>query len=213
MKNLIRIIAIAVATCAVSAYATPYLLLDDHAGHTMQIFDGSGSDSCPDAGCVTFIGSLGAWNINVDTGLTKPATGNATHLDMDLSFTAHSTGAGQLWVSFCDDGYTVTGLGVDGIGGTAAGTLVDNVLVNGNIILTQGPFGPGAFSGTTTGGVTLTPADLFCIQVGIFHSGAGSTTGDKHVTVPDGGSTVALLGLALLGLDGLRRKIRARKCA
>ena len=30
-------------------------------------------------------------------------------------------------------------------------------------------------------------------------------------TVPDGGSAVALLGLALIGIEGLRRKLRARK--
>jgi hypothetical protein len=31
------------------------------------------------------------------------------------------------------------------------------------------------------------------------------------MTVPEGGSAVALLGMAIVGLEGLRRKIRARK--
>jgi hypothetical protein len=34
---------------------------------------------------------------------------------------------------------------------------------------------------------------------------------DATITVPDGGSAVALLGLALIGIEGLRRKLRARK--
>ena len=65
----------------------------------------------------------------------------------------------------------------------------------------QGPFGPGAFSGTVFGGLSLTPSSLLDLQVYINHSGSGLTTGDKDLTTPDSGSAVALLGIALAGIE------------
>jgi len=35
-----------------------------------------------------------------------------------------------------------------------------------------------------------------------------ATTGTPFQTVPDGGSAIALLGIALIGLEALRRKLR-----
>ncbi len=211
MKTLIKILAIAVATCAVSAYAVPTLTLFDGTS-TVTITDGGAGDTCPNAGCVTWIGAIGVWNLNIDTGFTKPLIGGPTNLKMDLAFAALSNAAGMLTITFSDDGYTVNGGGIDAIGGTTAfNNVVDNILINGGVVMTQGPFGPGAFSGTTTGNITLNPADLIALQVVIGHSGAGMTTGDKSLQVPEGGSAVALLGMALVGLEGLRRKIRARK--
>src|SRR5690348_2337275 len=126
MKNLIKLVAIAAATCAVSAYAVPTLTIFD-GSTTVTIMDGGSGDSCAAAGCVVWIGTIGVWNINVDTGLTKPVTGDPTHLDMDLSFAAHSTRAGNLTLSWSDDGYTVSGGAVDGIGGTTDGSVFDNI--------------------------------------------------------------------------------------
>lgn len=211
MKNLMRIIAVAVATCAISAYAVPTMTIFDGTT-TVTITDGGAGDSCPDTGCVVWIGTIGVWNINVDTGLTKPASGTPTHLDMDLSFVAHSTAAGTLSITWSDDGYMVSGGGVDTIGGTTDGSVSDNVLINGGAVLSLGPFGPGAFSDTTTGTITLNPSDIIALQVNITQSGSGTTTGDKNLKVPEGGSTLALLGIAMVGLEGLRRKLRACKC-
>jgi hypothetical protein len=154
MKNPIKLTVIAAVTCAVSAYAVPTLTIEDgNPMHTVTITDGSSGDSCPNVGCVTWIGTIGVWNINVDTGLTKPATGDATHLDMDLSLVGHSTAAGTLTLTWSDDGYTVNGTGVDGIGGTTDGSVFDNILINHGVVMSQGPFGSGAFSGTTTGNI------------------------------------------------------------
>ena len=210
MKTLIKLLAITVASCAVSVYAVPTLTIFDGTT-TVTITDGSSNDSCPDLGCVTWIGTIGVWNINVDTGLTKPVSGDPTHLNMDLSFVAHSTTAGNLTVSWSDDGYTLSRGVIDAIGGTTDGSLSDNVMINGSTIFNLGPFGPGAFSDSTTGNITLNPADIVAMQVLITHSGSGSTTGDKNLQVPDGGSALAFLGMALVGLEGLRRKIRARR--
>lgn len=209
MRTFIKLLAITVASCAVSAYAVPTLTIFD-GSTTVTITDGSSGDSCPTLGCVTWIGTIGVWNINVDTGLTKPAVGDPNNLDMDLSFVAHSTATGSLSVTWSDDGYMLSRGVIDAIGGTTDGSLSDNVLLNGNAILSLGPFGPGAFSGTTTGNLTLNPADVIAMQVLITQNGSGTSTGDKNLKVPEGGSAVALLGLALVSLEGLRRKIRAR---
>jgi hypothetical protein len=212
MKHLIRLLTIAAAAVAVSAYATPTMTIFDGT-NTVTIMDGGANDSCPDAGCVTWIGSLGVWNINVDTGLTKPATGTPTHLDMDLSFVAHSRAAGMLTVTWSDDGYMMMGGATNEIGGTTQGTVSNNILLNGGPIasLAQGPFSGGAFSGTTNGSLSLSPADLISLQVKITHTGIATTTGDNHLTVPEGGSALALLGMGLLGLEGLRRRMRPRQ--
>jgi hypothetical protein len=210
MKTLIKLLAITVASCAVSAYAVPTLTIFD-GSTTITITDGGSGDSCPDLGCVTWIGTIGVWNINVDTGLTKPATGDPNNLEMDLSFVAHSTATGNLSVTWSDDGFMLSRGVTDGIGGTTDGSVSDNVLINGNPIFSLGPFGPGAFSGSTTGNITLNPADVVAMQVLITQTGSGTSTGDKNLKVPEGGSAVALLGLALVGLEGLRRKIRARQ--
>jgi hypothetical protein len=206
MKNLIRTMAIVIAACATSAFAVPTLTIFDGTT-TVTIMDGGAGDSCAQVGCVTWIGSVGVWNINVDTGLTKPVTGTSTHIDMDLAFAAHSTGSGTLSVTWSDDGYMLSGGLLTEIGGTTGGTVVHNTLVNGSPILSDGPFGPGAFSGTATGTVTLNPADVFSLQVVMNHTGSQTTTGDCHGEgVPEGGSAVALLGMALFGLGLLRRK-------
>ena len=210
MKTFIKLLAITVACCAVSAYAVPTLTIFDGTT-TVTITDGSSGDSCPDLGCVTWIGTIGVWNINVDTGLTKPIIGDPNNLDMDLSFVAHSTATGNLSITWSDDGYTLSRGVIDGIGGTTDGSVSDNVLINGGAVLSLGPFGPGAFSGTTTGNITLNPADVIAMQVLITQNGSGSSTGDKNLKVPEGGSAVALLGFALVGLEGLRRKIRTRR--
>jgi hypothetical protein len=74
-----------------------------------------------------------------------------------------------------------------------------NVLADG---ILHGPAGfddtPGQFS------FTIDNAD------GLPHLTFGFAT-DTVAGVPDGGAAVALLGIALIGIEGLRRKLRARK--
>ena len=212
MKKLTIAIAIAVATCAVSLYATPtpYLQIFDGTT-TIKITDNGVGDQNPLVGAVLWTGTIGVWDINVDQGLTKPILGSATQPHMDLSFSAHSTAAGTLNLQWVDSGFTFTGTAADAIGGTAFGTVTDCIRVNNVVVMQQGPFGPGAFSGTVFGGLSLTPSSLLDLQVYINHSGSGLTTGDKDLTTPDSGSAVALLGIALAGIEVLRRKIRAAR--
>jgi len=209
MKNIFKtILAVAAMISAGSAYAVPTLTLFDGTT-TVTILDNGSGDSNPLPGVVTFIGAIGVWDINIDSGFTKPAIGGVTSPHMDLSFSAHSTGAGTLTLGFSDSGFMASGVGRDTIGGTQDnGSVIDYIRVNGSNVITLGPFVGSPFSGTATGGITLTSSDILSLIVGIDHTAAGLTTGDKDLTVPDGGSAVALLGIALVGVEALRRKLR-----
>jgi hypothetical protein len=209
MKNILKtILAVAAMISAGSAYAVPTLTLFD-GSNTITILDNGSGDSNPALGVVTWIGVIGVWDINIDSGFTKPAIGGVTNPHMDLSFSAHSTAAGTLTLSFSDSGFNASGTGRDTLGGTQDnGSVTDHVRVNGSNVLNIGPLTGSPFSGTATGGITLTSADVLSLVVGIDHTAAGLTTGDKDLTVPDGGSAVALLGIALVGVEALRRKLR-----
>jgi VPDSG-CTERM motif len=218
MKNLFKvIIAVAAISCVASIYAVPTLTLFDGTT-TVVVTDGETSpqvDRCPDAGCVTFIGAIGVWNINVDTGLTKPASGSATMPDMDLNYIARATAAGSLKISWSDSGFTFSGVASDIFGGTQqAGTgtsTLDQIFINGVLVFQQGPFTTSSFSQTSNGFITITPSDVVTLVVTLNTGGANSMSGDKNLTVPDGGSAVALLGVALAGIESVRRLLRTRK--
>lgn len=226
MKNLLKLlIAVAAITCVASIYAVPTLTMTDSAtATTVTVTDGGGGDSCGSPGCVTFVGTVGDWTINVDTGLTKPATGNATNIEMDLSFDASTRNhaATSMTITWSDSGYSGRFNLVDVLGGTqtAGMTATDFIKINGVTVLTLGPFTTSPYSGTaaTTSAITLTPTDVVTLVMVLSKpssTGASFTgTGDKNLhAVPDGGSAVALLGIALAGIEGARRMFRVRRKA
>ena len=222
MKTLLKYLAVAAvaAGLTISASAVPVLTIYDGVNALISISDNGTGDEDATVGAVQWSDSIGVWTINLDLGLTKPLLGSATAPDMDLSFVAYSTGAGKLWVSLSDNGFNYNGSLIDEIGGTTAGTVTDYVvegyttldenlnITYGNVVASQGPFGPGAFSGTTYGSVSLDAETWLTIAVVIEHDGSGITTGDKHVHVPDGGMTALLLGFGLLGLAASARRLK-----
>jgi len=212
MKNILKtILAVAALISAGSVYAVPTLTISDGTT-TITVMDNMAGDSNPLPGVVTWIGAIGIWNINIDSGFTKPAVGGVTNPHMDLAFSANSIAAGTLTLFFSDSGFNASGTGVDTIGGTQDnGTVTDCIQKNGMNVLVIGPLKGSPFSGTAMGNITLVPTDVLALGVYIHHTAAGLTTGDKDYVVPDGGSTVALLGVALAGIEGVRRMFRARK--
>ena len=212
MKNILKtILAVAALISAGSVYAVPTLTIFDGTT-TITVMDNMAGDSNPALGVVTWIGSIGLWNLNIDSGFTKPAVGGVTNPHMDLAFSANSIAAGNLTLFFSDSGFNASGTGVDTIGGTQDnGSVTDCIQVNGQNVLVIGPLKGSPFSGTAMGNITLTPTDLLALGVYIHHTAAGLTTGDKDFIMPDGGSAVALLGVALAGIEGVRRMFRARK--
>jgi hypothetical protein len=77
--------------------------------------------------------------------------------------------------------------------------------------------GGGAFSSTTFGVVPAAPFDLI-LTATLVHTAGGNSSLNwdlavADVAVPDGGRSVALLGLSILGLFGARAGRRLRKSA
>lgn len=186
----------------------------------ITVADGGANDVNGAAGAVTYVGAVGAnWTINVDTGITKPAFGAADAPYMDLAFQNLSAGAGTITLMFSETSFTLLGSALANIGGTTpSGATVSyksywsasNSLFALDNLLTDLSFnGPGAFSGTQANGI-VTGAPYSLTQViTITHAGAGNSTGDAELRVPDSGSTLALLGAALaaMGLISRRRKV------
>ncbi len=208
MKKVTMLIMIILALVFVmnvpAAQATPTLFLTDGT-NDVTIVDQAAGDSNPIAGAVTYIGSLGVWNLNVSTGVTKPLLGSSTDPYMDLNTVDVSTGAGELQIWFYEDGFDFTGNLVNSVGGTTIGSVTFVSAVNLSPFAVQGPFGPGPFSGTISGAATLSSSDYLLVFADIEHDGAGLTSFDSQVKVPEPG-TLVLLGSGLVGLAFFARR-------
>lgn len=175
-------------------------------------------------GNVTYNGSAGVWNLVVTTGLTAPALGTHANPSMDLSIQASSTAGGSLYIGLVDTGFT----GVGSLAATISGHVVSGApesylfnmfadtsntqptttLPTGSIITTLSGVLP--VLATTTGTLPGTSPYALGEVVEITSTGATTTSIDAgSSTVPDGGTTAMMLGLALSGLALLKRKIMA----
>lgn len=215
-KTLSIVAAIAAGLLAESAQAVPTLTLSDGGLNTVMITDGGAGDANPAAGAVTFIGSVGIFNLNVTTGLSKPAIGSASNPQMDLSSIDTSTGAGTLLITFSDSGFTASpGNLIADFGGTQTnGSITNTVLQNGMLVTAIGPFTGHSFSGSNSALLNAGAPYSLTESVALNFRGAGTKSFDASIGVsgvPDGGMTITLLGLAVSGLAAgkLRRKVTA----
>jgi hypothetical protein len=157
------------------------------------------------AGAVTYIGGLGVWTLNVSTGVSKPVIGSAENPSMDLNSVDYSSSAGILTITWFDNGYTGLGGANMEIGGTTAGTIAYGAYQNNALIGTTGSLG-GTFAMTTGGSLPYdsTPYSL-SEAITIVHSGAGISSFDAALSVPEPG-TLLFLGAGLITLFGIRRR-------
>lgn len=219
MNNVLKFAAIGATALGFfgSAYAVPSLRISDGVNPIVTVTDGAGTDANGAAGAVTWIGSVGVWTLNVDTGVTKPFTGSASAPYMDLNFIDISSAAGTLTLMFSETGFTQLGSASALIGGTTSGTVTyqtywsasNTTFALDNLLTSQGPFGPGAYSGSQFAGLVGGQPYSLTQVITITHTTAGTTSGDAELRVPDSGSTLALLGAALAGLGLISRRRKA----
>lgn len=98
----------AVLAPAVRADATPILRIES-LSTIFQITDNGAGDLDPTAGVIAFSGAVGAYNINVTTGLSTPVVGSPSTAVMDLnSVSVTSLGStAPLTITFGDTGFSL----------------------------------------------------------------------------------------------------------
>ncbi len=189
-----------------------------------------GTDTDPVLGSVFFTtNTLAGWQgVVLTAGSTKPALSTADAPRMLLTVTALSSGGAfnpataTLTVWFSDDSY---GPSSNWAKATAEGVAANTVTYEtfqdaGNArfaetslitsqIFPAGPFGPPAVE--TTGFLPSGGGFPYSLtqKVTITHTAANQfSSGTFTLAVPDGGLALSLLGFALVGVEGLRRKFR-----
>ena len=210
-------IASVVAMTWSSANAVPTLRLTSGAT-VITVTDGGVGDANAAAGAVTYIGAVGVFTINVTTGISS---GPAAVPNMDLnSVDTTSAAGGTLKIEFSDNGFTPVPAGFSlALGGVTQGTASfaayadsSNALFGtGTLLASSGPF-TGAFADTdNASSLGISAPYSLTLVANLTHSGAQNSSFNYHLTVPDGGATLMLLGssLTVLGLFARSRKIRA----
>jgi hypothetical protein len=232
MKTLVRYltVAVAVGAIAVSARANATLELYDWFTNTLITVPDQalGLDLNPAVDVVTWVGSIGAWSVNVSTGLASGTqAAPIIHINtVDMTTSVNSLwGYEQLsvWFTVNNLGPTAAGVGVvDQIGGTTVGQVGVSDWYDPNngvpafAVLINPPgwgplYGPGAFSATTYGGINVALPGPYSLTglIDIYHYGPGITSIDLEKRVPDSGMTAVLLGLGLLGVGLASRRFKA----
>jgi PEP-CTERM motif len=206
-----------------AAHAIPTLSFSVDGGAAITCADGAACDTNAAAGVVTFSQSLGDFSVNVTTGLSKPIlTGGSPLMDLNTVNVQIWGGPHTLQIKFSDTGFdiyggritTTYGGTLNGIGASmeySAYYDAGNALFGEGTLIGTANSGSGAFSGSADGG--WSPNDLYSVTpVLTLTTGGGMTvfSGDFAVNVPEPG-TLALVGLALLGLAVVhRRRVPAR---
>ncbi len=223
----VALVAMVALTLAPQAFATAELRITDGT-NTVDIVDQNGAGTacsgavtgCSDANglinVVTFVGSIGTWNLNVSTGSSHGALNGA---DLDLNSVNNTTAAGTLTISFSDDGFPAATGHSFSVGGTfttgtptvsfseysGATKFATTTQLGTTLSFTASPFS-GSTSGTSLAGQTA----LTEVAVLAFN-GAGGTSFDAQLEpVPEPASVALFGGVLLCSVTMIRRKLGRR---
>jgi len=229
-RRLVRVLAIAgaVSIFAIGTATAAFKLrlsADNGATFPVVITDNGPGDLNLMSGIIVWSGSVGGFNVIVDTAQSKPVVGGVSNPVLDLNVTATTAGGagGTLWMETTDTGYTGGGGGlVASAGGTQPGDATSSVQWDVYSDPTNAEFGTGglhigfgpsntnpfAFTGNTNGALG-SPFSLTNRVRITMNPNQQTITGDFNLsTVPEGNSLAMLLpGLAPLGLI-LRRRMK-----
>lgn len=213
------VVAITVMALALAsrAHAGPIQISLTNGASSVLITDGGVGDACVSVNCVTFLGVVGNYLINISTGVAQD--GVNPFLDLNSVNLATQPNAGLLTIATSQTGFMTD---APGFGLTVGGTSTlggnstfkayggnSNIAFDTSHLLGALAFPTSPFSGSVSGsGNLLTPYSLTIVAtVNGITTGTASfdaALGTTAVAVPEP-ATMSLLGAALIAL---RRKMR-----
>ena len=214
-KNLTSWLCKAAALLAVASTAqavnTDALRYSLNGGSWVTVTDGGAGDVNPGNNSISVFILGGGFNLVLTSGFESGLT-PSSNPNMDLHVSGTTTGAGTIVIEYSDIGFSPIPAGgystsffnnSPGVVGSERTIVGGNTLfAGGDLPLTGGigvigPFDVG--SGNSAGAVPG-QSDPYSITLATSltsTSAGGSISSDAHLTVPDGGNTLMLLGSAL----------------
>jgi hypothetical protein len=192
---------------------------------TLIVSDGTHALALTNAsGGITYSGMLGNFSLNITSG---QATGDALLPTLNVNSVGYSgRGTGTLTIVFSETSFgalagsvasQISGLTAGTVSYSAFGDASNKLFGQGTLLGNAGLFSAGTFSGGASATYPV-PGPFSLTEMIVISQNASGTTSfatsltdpvNVAVSVPDSGSTVTLLALALLGIGLARRKLAA----